>query len=323
MTGLRPPGHARSTLPLAIALLLAACAHAPPRTAPAPSPVAAGGAGEDLVPRAEPRSASGNPPFYEVNGHRYIVLASAAGYRERGVASWYGPDFNGLKTATGERYDMFAMTAAHKTLPIPCYARVTNLTNGRSIVVRINDRGPFVGNRIIDLSYSAANRLGMIRDGTAFVEVETLMPAAPAGAGPDLPVSTPAASASSLGPSSVPPITAPLPQAADPPAAGPGGDPPPAAAAPRAAPAAGNAAPAAVSSHFYVQVGAYGQADNARRAAEKLRAAGMTHVLMLAPSPGQPLQRVRVGPISSVQEFDQLISRLNTLGFPGARLAQD
>ena len=193
----------------------------PHRRAPAPQP----GGSAELVPRAEPRSASGNPPFYEVGGHRYIVLASAAGYRERGVASWYGPDFHGLQTATGERYDMFAMTAAHKTLPIPCYARVTNLSNGRSVVVRINDRGPFVANRIIDLSYSAARSLDMIRNGTAFVEVETLMPAA-TGAGAELPVTTPAASAAGAGPSNVPPITAPLPQPATAPESG-------AAAAPR------------------------------------------------------------------------------------------
>jgi rare lipoprotein A len=255
------------------------------------------------VPRAEPRSASGNPPFYEVGGHRYIVLASAAGYRERGVASWYGPDFHGLKTATGERYDMFAMTAAHKTLPIPCYARVTNLSNGRSVVVRINDRGPFVSNRIIDLSYSAARSLDMVRNGTAFVEVETLMPAA-TGAGAELPVTTPAAAAAGAGPSSVPPITEPLPQ-------------------PAAAPEPAAAAPPSVASRFYIQVGAFSQAENARRAAQKLRAAGLEHVMTLAPSPGQPLERVRIGPISSVQEFDQLVARLSSLGFPAARLAQD
>ena len=203
------------------------------------------------MPRAEPRSASGNPPFYEVGGHRYVVLASAAGYRDRGVASWYGPDFHGLRTATGERYDMFAMTAAHKTLPIPCYARVTNLSNGRSVVVRINDRGPFVANRIIDLSYTAANRLDMIRNGTAFVEVETLLPGGPASTA-ELPVTTQAASAASAGVSNVPPVTAPL---------------EPAPAAPAVA--------VSITSHFYIQVGAYSQADNARRAAEKLRNAGL------------------------------------------------
>jgi len=286
--------------------LLAACAHAPRRAAPeAPAPAAQppNAAGEtELVPRAEPRSTAGNPPFYEVGGHRYIVLASAAGYRERGVASWYGADFHGLRTATGERYDMFAMTAAHKTLPIPCYARVTNLSNGRSIVVRINDRGPFVGNRIIDLSYTAANRLEMIRNGTAFVEVETLMPAG-AGSTAALPVTTPAASAASAGVSNVPPVTAPLP--------------------PAPAPPPSSTAPVAMMSHFYIQVGAYSQPDNAQRAAQKLRNAGLEHVITLPAGPDQPLQRVRVGPIASVQEFDQLIARLSALGFPAARLAQD
>lgn len=130
----------------------------------------------DAVPKIEPRSLRGNPPWYEVFGKRYHVLATSEGYRERGVASWYGPDFHAKATSSGEPYDMYAMTAAHKTLPIPCYARVTNLANGRSVVVRINDRGPFVGNRIIDLSYTAAHKLDMWRAGTALVEVEVLTP---------------------------------------------------------------------------------------------------------------------------------------------------
>ena len=133
----------------------------------------------DAVPRAEPRSAHGNPPFYEVLGQRYHVLATADGYLERGVASWYGPAFHGGNTSSGEPYDMYAMTAAHKTLPLPCYARVTNLRNGRSVVVRINDRGPFVANRLIDLSYSAAARLDMLREGTTLVEVRALSPGVP------------------------------------------------------------------------------------------------------------------------------------------------
>ena len=130
------------------------------------------------MPRTEPRSSHGNPPFYDVNGQRYNVLVSTDNFVERGVASWYGPDFHGHNTSSGERYDMYGMTAAHKTLPIPCYARVTNLANGRSIVVRINDRGPFVAHRIVDLSYSAATRLDIVRTGTAFVELRTVGPAA-------------------------------------------------------------------------------------------------------------------------------------------------
>ena len=133
----------------------------------------------DAVPRIEPRSAHGNPPFYDAMGKRYYVLGGSDGYIERGVASWYGPTFHGVNTSSGERYDMYGMTAAHKTLPLPTYARVTNLRNGRSIVVRINDRGPFVGNRLIDLSYTAAAKLEMLRDGTAFVEVRALTPTTP------------------------------------------------------------------------------------------------------------------------------------------------
>ena len=133
----------------------------------------------DAVPRVEPRSAHGNPPFYDVMGKRYFVLGAADGYVERGVASWYGPTFHGVNTSSGERYDMYAMTAAHKTLPLPTYARVTNLRNGRSITVRINDRGPFVANRLIDLSYTAAAKLDMLREGTTFVEVRALTPGTP------------------------------------------------------------------------------------------------------------------------------------------------
>ena len=130
----------------------------------------------DAVPRVEPRSAHGNPPFYTAMGKRYYVLGAADGYVERGVASWYGPTFHGVSTSSGERYDMYAMTAAHKTLPLPTYVRVTNLRNGRTITVRVNDRGPFVGTRLIDLSYTAAAKLDMLRDGTTFVEVRALEP---------------------------------------------------------------------------------------------------------------------------------------------------
>ena len=118
----------------------------------------------------------GNPPFYEVFGKRYYVLSSSVDYVERGVASWYGPGFHEVRTSTGEPYDMYGMTAAHKTLPLPAYVRVTNLQNGRSVVVRVNDRGPFVGNRIIDLSYTAAAKLDMLRNGTAMVEVRAVGP---------------------------------------------------------------------------------------------------------------------------------------------------
>jgi len=130
----------------------------------------------DAVPRAEPRSRYGNPENYVVFGQTYRVQKSARGHVERGLASWYGPGFHAERTSSGEPYDMYAMTAAHKTLPIPAYVRVTHLENGRSVVVKVNDRGPFVGNRIIDLSYTAAHKLGMIRSGTAPVEIRVLEP---------------------------------------------------------------------------------------------------------------------------------------------------
>jgi rare lipoprotein A len=156
-------------------LALAGCAReatrpAPPATptAPSPAPVA------DGVPRDEPRSKYGNPPFYEVGGRRYVVLPSAVGYVEEGIASWYGPDFHGGRTSTGETYDMDSLSGAHPTLPLPTWVRVTNLENGRSVVVRLNDRGPFAKGRIIDLSRAAAERLDMIRKGTARVEVRSL-----------------------------------------------------------------------------------------------------------------------------------------------------
>lgn len=135
----------------------------------------------DAVPRPEPRSPYGNVPVYEVFGEWYTVMQTSSGYKEQGVASWYGNKFHGRPTASRELYDMHAMTAAHKTLPIPTYVRVRNLSNNKSVIVRVNDRGPFVGNRIIDLSYSAALKLDMIRSGTSLVEVEAISFDAPGG----------------------------------------------------------------------------------------------------------------------------------------------
>jgi rare lipoprotein A len=132
----------------------------------------------DAVPRVEPRAASGNKP-YTVMGKSYVPVADARGYRERGVASWYGKKFHGRRTSSGEPYDMYAMTAAHRTLPLPSYVRVRNLNNGSSVVVRVNDRGPFLHNRLIDLSYAAASRLGIVGTGTGLVEVEAISPEAP------------------------------------------------------------------------------------------------------------------------------------------------
>ena len=128
----------------------------------------------DAVPRADPILAAGNKSPYTVNGETYEVLTDYRNYREQGLASWYGTKFDGHKTSNGEIFDLYAASAAHKTLPIPTYARVTNLENQRSVVVRVNDRGPFHAERLIDLSYGAAVKLGYMERGTARVEVEVL-----------------------------------------------------------------------------------------------------------------------------------------------------
>ena len=129
----------------------------------------------DAMPRVEPLHRFANRP-YQVFGKDYVPVANLAPFRQTGVGSWYGRRFHGAPTSSGEPYDMYAMTAAHPTLPIPSYARVTNLANGRSVVVRINDRGPFHSDRIIDLSYTAAWKLGYVELGSARVEVESLLP---------------------------------------------------------------------------------------------------------------------------------------------------
>jgi rare lipoprotein A len=128
----------------------------------------------DPVPRWEPVSPYGNPAFYDVDGHRYWVRRDAAGYQESGIASWYGWKFQGRPTSSREPYDVWGMTAAHRTLPIPCYLRVTNLANGRSVVVRVNDRGPFKSGRLLDLSYAAAAKLGVFPGGTAPVGLQVV-----------------------------------------------------------------------------------------------------------------------------------------------------
>lgn len=161
----RLPGAA--VVALVATLLLAGCASGP-------SPDRA--ATRDAVPRDEPYSSRGNPDNYTVLGKRYTVLASNTGFRERGLASWYGKKFHGRLTSSGEPYDMYKMTAAHKSLRLPTYVRVTNLDNGKSVVVRVNDRGPFVDGRIIDLSYAAAHKIEMTGKGTVPVEIEVVGP---------------------------------------------------------------------------------------------------------------------------------------------------
>ncbi len=162
-------------------LLLGACSSTPgsvpePRDGPPLTPSVVGQLPDPVVV-TEPKSARGNPSNYTVRGMTYQVLDSAEGYYATGLASWYGRKFHGRETSSGEPFDMYKLTAAHRTLPIPAFVRVSNLDNGKSTVVRVNDRGPFHADRLIDLSYAAAVKLGFADKGTARVRVEVLEPA--------------------------------------------------------------------------------------------------------------------------------------------------
>jgi len=228
----------------------------------------------DAIPRDDPRSRYGNGPIYEVFGKTYRVMESSYNYRERGVASWYGKKFHGRKTSSQEPYDMYAMTAAHKSLPLPTYVRVRNLKNNRSIVVRVNDRGPFVGNRLIDLSFAAASRLDMIRDGTSLVEVTAISF--------DKPPSRPSSTV--------------------------------------------DAAPGAVepNARSFVQVGAFGEKNNAQRRLAMLRNGGIGSAFVHEDKSNSPtLYRVRIGPIADVDQYDSIVEILQRLGIGETHLVTE
>ncbi len=250
----------------------------------------------DAVPRPEPRSRYGNGPLYEVFGETYQVMNTSAGYKERGVASWYGKKFHGRLTSNREPYDMYAMTAAHKTLPLPTYVKVRNLRNNKSVVVRVNDRGPFVHNRIIDLSYAAALKLDMVRDGTSLVEVTAISFDEPMPGDRPVrivePVEPPASATASAA------ATAPAPQEASPPA----GEAP-------------DRPEARKDNEIYVQVGAFGDRDNAERRRAALMSGGIGSAFIFADEAATPpMFRVRVGPIAGVDDYDALVLKLEALG---------
>ncbi len=261
----------------AAALLTAGCGSAPDRDS-APSG-RIGRLPADAVPRPEPYSRYGNGPVYEVLGSRYTVLPTASGYSERGVASWYGEKFHGRLTSSREVYDMYAMTAAHKSLPLPTYVQVRNLRNGRSIVVRVNDRGPFVHNRIIDLSYAAALRLGMVEDGTSLVEVTAITFDEPSGDRPTRQVTA-----------TPPAATAPVTEQPDP-------------------------IRNVNGERLFVQVGAFGERANAQRRLSLLSGNGIGNAFVHEDtSAGSTIYRVRIGPVTEVVQYDVLVEQLENLG---------
>lgn len=226
---------------------------------------------KDAVPRDEPPSRYGNPQSYVVRGTRYHTVASSKGYSERGIASWYGTKFHGHRTSSGDIYDMYSMSAAHKTLPLPTYARVTNLKNGKSVIVKINDRGPFHENRLIDLSYAAAARLDILGEGTGLVEVTALDPSRPQKPlaqkriAPSLPkVAT----------------TAQTPLTQEP--------------------------------ALYLQLGAFSSRNNAERLRSKLSGLQLPsppHIISASVN-AQPVYRVRIGPLDTVESADRLTQLL-------------
>jgi rare lipoprotein A len=263
--------------------ILAACAGDGGRRAEgdARAVVPARGASEAIaIPR---RSDRGNPPFYDVLGKRYHVLPSSAGYVATGVASWYGRDFHGLATSSGETYNMNALTAAHTTLPLPTWAEVTNLANGKRVVVKINDRGPFVDNRLIDLSYAAAVALDMVGPGTARVEVRAIgAPPAPSG-----------------------------------------GNTGTVAAAPAVAPPAASVPPPVVNSLFVQVGAFSQQDNADRLVARLRASGFANPTIVSEPDGRRMLHRVRLGPIRDSGEFDALSSRLLAIGVAGSRLVVD
>jgi rare lipoprotein A len=274
----------------------------------------------DAQPRTEPLHRFANRP-YVVFGRSYTPMTARAPYRARGIATWYGKRYHAQKTSSGEVYDMYQMTGAHPTLPIPSYVRVTNLANGRQVIVRINDRGPFIGERLIDLSYAAAFRLGYVEAGSATVEVEKLIP------GVNWPA-TPATQAA-RGTISTTPLPPPPPLAEavlpEPPAAAvaPAGTAGRAATAPAAAPSTAADLPAKTGAlplatetgGVFLQLGAFADRNNAETFLGRIRpelgdAAKLAHVYQ-----SRGLHRVHLGPYASEREarvaVDTLMRRLN------------
>lgn len=259
----------------------------------------------------------GNP--YVIEGKRYYPIASSEGYKAKGIASWYGKDFHGKKTANGERYDMFAMTAAHPTLPLPTYVRVTNLENGLSVMLRVNDRGPFKRGRLIDLSYKAASLLGMAKQGTAPVLVEAMptdgSPLRRATWGTRVASTEPISKKKIAHPTSTGGFTHRITHKDK-------------------VEEAGGTLPAyemktrheLKNVDIYVQTGAFGDINNANRQKKELEGMYLDQYpvqLMETRQDGRTLHRVRIGPIHTVEAADKLLLKVVNKGFNTAIIAVD
>lgn len=284
-------------LPLLCALALAGCGEFPEQPGGGPRTVSGDHGPEhpvdvsqvpDAVPVDVTPSRYGNPSSYTVLGKTYTLEPSCKGYHDRGIASWYGLQFHGGRTSDGETYDMYSMSAANKVVPIPCYARVTNLKNGKSVIVKINDRGPFVDNRLIDLSYAAASKLDMLGSGTALVDVQAV--------GPDDVAATTPLAAPAVGSITVTPLAPPV-----------------------TAPAVAVTAPAAggVQPQIFLQVGAFAERANADAVLLRLSGAGIARAFILpATESGRTLYKVRIGPLPDVDQVDALTRRMASFGYP-------
>jgi len=240
------------------------------------------------IPRVEPITSIGNKSPYNVSGVTYHILSSPKGYKAQGVASWYGNKFHGYKTAIGELYNMYGMTAAHKTLPIPCYVRVTHLANKKSVIVRVNDRGPFHGDRLIDLSYTAAKKIGLQAGGTGRVKLEYI--------DPKTYVPPPSSTTGSSGSRSNEPL-APTPE---------------------------NSAGYEIPDNTYLQLGAFGEKNSALALRTKVRPHTRYPVVIVAPATGvKPIYRVRVGPLKDNYDLMHLRQRLVENDFPNPIVVYD
>lgn len=309
-------GRYRGLVPIAVALLLAGCAavqlgdDGAERTARAPESAAAAGTGAaHPAPGARPHYKVGNP--YQIDGIWYYPRENPD-YDETGIASWYGVDFHGKLTANGEIYDMDALTAAHKTLPMPSTVRVTNLDNGRSLVLRVNDRGPFVHGRIIDVSRHASKLLGFHTQGTAKVRVAVLQ-----SGGDRFIAAKPVTSEEEMQLALAAPRDGVTSQMLPPPGGVAAAPVPPVASAP---PAVEQREPRATS--MYVQAGAFVSASNAKRLRGKLAALGPTMVSEVTIK-GLVFHRVRLGPLTTVADADIALARVMGSGYPGARIVVD